>query len=122
MAVQPERLRFYALPHAMVQDFERLDAGIKKFLGWKHVQKAPPADPTNPEDPGQWAFDFTGELAEVPNQAEYRKACKEGSLVPADAETAQACNVEFKHPVPALEPHAALDEAAAAIEPTYSAT
>lgn len=109
MAGQPQPLRVYARSHAMVQDFERLEAGIKKFFGWKLVQKAPPKDPTNPEDKGEWAFDMTDEVVEVPNKPEYRKCCQEGSLRPADEATAKACGMPFE-PIAAHDTEAPLHD------------
>lgn len=94
MAVEPTRLRFYSCGK-QVQNYELLDQSIKKFLGWKLVQVAPPTDLANPEDKGKWEYQETGEVSEVPNRAEYRKACKDGDLVAADAETADACGVPF---------------------------
>jgi hypothetical protein len=91
----PNTLRFKARGTSLVQNFERLEAGIKSFLGRKYVQLAPPANPKDQEDIGQWAFVPTDEVAVVPFRAEYVKACKDGDLYAADAETAKACGVEF---------------------------
>lgn len=70
---------------ALVQDFERLELGIKRFLGWRLVSNAD----------GTRAFEETSEVAEVPYRAEYVFACREGDLWPADLETARACGVPF---------------------------
>jgi hypothetical protein len=82
-----QKLRFHARGEALVQDFERLDLGIKKFLGWRF---APSTDGGSTA-----AFEATGEVAEVPYRAEYVLACKAGDLWPADLETARACGVPF---------------------------
>lgn len=81
MATSPSKLRFYAQGTALVQNFEALDANITRFVGRKYD--------------GHLGFDKTGEVDEVPNRAEYRWACEEGELAPADAETAKACGVSF---------------------------
>jgi hypothetical protein len=79
-----KKLRFRARGEALVQNLERLEAGIKSFIGRKFVQVGPE----------QWGFDPTGD-EEVAYRAEYVKACKDGDLYPADAETASACGVAF---------------------------
>lgn len=81
----PKKLRFRARGEALVQNFERLEAGIKSFVGRKFVQV----------EGDQWGFKPTGESEEVTYCAEYVKACKDGDLWPADAETAAACGVPF---------------------------
>jgi len=89
-----QKLRFHARGTALVQDFERLDLGVKKFLGWKYIVN---------ED-GTASFDATGEAAEVPYRAEYVFACKGGDLWPADLDTARACGVPFDSKFGALAP------------------
>jgi hypothetical protein len=79
------KLRFRARGTALVQNFERLEAGIKSFLGRKFVEVAP----------GQMGFVPTDEDDEVTYRAEYVKACKDGDLWPADKATADACGVKF---------------------------
>lgn len=81
----PKKLRFRARGDALVQNYERLEAGIKSFIGRKFVQV----------DEEQWGFSPTGEDDEVAYRAEYVKACKDGDLWPADAATAAACGVAF---------------------------
>lgn len=81
----PSRLRFRARGEALVQNFERLEARIKSFVGRKYVEVSP----------GQWGFTPTGADEEVAYRAEYVKACKDGDLFPADAATAAACGVSF---------------------------
>ena len=82
----PKKLRFHARGEALVQDFERMEAGIKAFLGRKYQEV----------EPGVWGFVPTNEAAEVPYKAEYVKACKDGDLLPADEATAKACGVAFE--------------------------
>lgn len=81
----PKKLRFRARGDALVQNFERLDAGIKSFVGRKYLEV----------EPGQWGFKPTDEAEEVAYGAEYVRACQEGSLWAADEETAKACGVKF---------------------------
>lgn len=81
----PKKLRFRARGEALVQNFERLDAGIKSFVGRKYVEALP----------GQWGFRPTDEDEEVAYGSEYVRACKEESLWAADEETAKACGVKF---------------------------
>lgn len=80
-----KKLRFRARGSALVQDFERLEAGVKRFVGRKYVEV----------EPGVWGFQPTGKDEEVPLRAEYMKACREGDLWPADAATAARCGVPF---------------------------
>ena len=79
------KLRFRARGDALVQNFEKLDAGIKSFIGRKYVEV----------EPGWWGFVPTGETDEVAYRAEYVRSCKDGELYPADAETAAACGASF---------------------------
>lgn len=81
----PKKLRFRARGTALVQNFEKLEAGVKAFVGRKYVEV----------EPGRWGFKPTGADEEVPHRGEYLKACKDGDLYPADAATAAACGVSF---------------------------
>lgn len=81
----PKKLRFRARGNALVQNFERLEAGIKSFIGRKYTEV----------EPGVWGFKPTDQDEEVPYKAEYVKACKDGDLEPADKATADACGVSF---------------------------
>lgn len=78
-----KKLRFKASGEAMVQNLDRLEAGIKSFIGRKFVEVSS----------GQFGFVPTGSFEEVPYRAEYVKACKDGDLLPADEETALACGM-----------------------------
>lgn len=80
-----KKLRFYAAGNALVQNFERLEAGIKSFVGRKYKEV----------EPGVWGFVPSEVPEEVKYGAEYVKACKDGDLLPADEETAKACGVSF---------------------------
>jgi hypothetical protein len=81
----PKKLRFRARGNALVQNFARMEAGIKSFVGRKYQEV----------EPGQWGFVPTGETEEVAYAAEYVKACKDGDLFAADEATAAACGVSF---------------------------
>ncbi len=81
----PKKLRFRSRGEALVQNHARLEAGIKSFVGRKFLEV----------EPGVFGFCPTNEAEEVAYCAEYVKACKDGDLYPADAETASACGVSF---------------------------
>ncbi len=81
----PKKLRFRARGDALVQNFDRMEAGIKSFIGRKYQEV----------EPGVWGFVPTGDSEEVFYRAEFVKACKEGDLFAADKETAKACGVSF---------------------------
>ncbi len=82
----PEKtLRFRARGTALVQNYEAMEARIKRFIGRRYLEV----------EPGVFGFVPTGETDEVKYGAEYVRACKDGDLWPADLETAQACGVSF---------------------------
>lgn len=81
----PKKLRFRARGEALVQNHERLEAGVKSFVGRKYLEVSP----------GQWGFSPTNADDEVAYRAEYVKACLDGDLYPADRATAEACGVVF---------------------------
>jgi hypothetical protein len=113
--IPPEKLRFRARGTAMVQNFERLDAGINSFVGRKF---GPVKD-----KPGRHAFIPSGEVEEVPYRAEYVKACAEGDLWPADEETAKACDHYAKsHELPSVAFDPKFGATTAASTPTESGT
>lgn len=87
----PKKLRFRARGDALVQNFARLEAGIKSFVGRKYV--CVNGDPS--KEDAQWGFKPTGEDEEVAYAAEYVRACKEEALWAADEATAKACGVKF---------------------------
>ena len=87
----PGTLRFRARGTALVQHFERLDAGIKSFVGRRFTRVGGPT----PAPTDRWSFSPTGEAEEVAYRAEYVKACKDGDLWAADKATADACGVSF---------------------------
>lgn len=78
-------LRFRARGSALVTNFERLEAGVKSFIGrrWTEVE------------PGRKGFVPTEADEAVPYRAEYVKACQDGDLYPADLATAKVCGVSF---------------------------
>lgn len=86
------KLRFRARGTALVQNLDAMEARIKRFIGFKYTQLEAPTQ-ENPD--GRWAFVPTNEVAEVPARGEYVKACRDGDLWPADAETAAYCGVSF---------------------------
>ncbi len=80
-----KKLRFRARGESLVQNLEKLDAGIKSFIGRRFLQVGPDS----------WGFDPTGVDEEVAYRAEYVKACKDDCLWPADEATAKLCGVSF---------------------------
>jgi hypothetical protein len=85
------KLRFRARGSALVQNHERLEAGIKSFIGRKfeEVQAAQNGEPA------VFGFVPIGKDEEVAFNYEYVKACRDGDLWPADEATATACGVAF---------------------------
>lgn len=82
--IPPEKLRFRARGTAMVQNYDRLAAGINAFVG----RAFGPAK----DRPGRHGFAATGaaeELAYHPHGPEYVRACAQGDLWAADEETAK---------------------------------
>lgn len=82
------QLRFYARGDALVADVhaqEHPTHAVRRFIGrrWQEVA------------PGEWGWCPT----EKPQATEYHhdlvRACRDGDLWPADAETAKACGVAF---------------------------
>lgn len=82
----PKTLRVRPRGDALVQDHERLSAGVNAFIGRRMSEL---------EEPGTYGFVPTGEDAEVPYRAEYVKALKDGDLLPADDATAKAAGLSF---------------------------
>jgi hypothetical protein len=80
-----KKLSFRARGASLVQNHEKLEAGIKAFVGRKYTEV----------EPGVWGFVPTNADEEVSYCAEYVKACKDGDLYPANAATAAACGVPF---------------------------
>ena len=111
----PKTLRFRARPYPradealppeerrqmpLVQNLARFEAGIKSFIGCRHLEVSP----------DQFAFVSTEQPEQVAYDAHYVMACLAGDLEPADAETAKACGVSFD---PAFDtPAKAVDKAA----------
>ena len=80
-------LRVRAKAPALCQNYEALESGVKRFIGWK----ASPA-----------GFEATGDVESVPMRAEYVQAVKDGDLEAADDATATACGVALQ-PAPAAK-------------------
>jgi len=81
---------------ALVHNFEALEAGILRFVGWRRDSTL--GEPVTQADgtvvtPGGWVH--TGEPVEVPNRHEYRHALIVGDLEPADEATARAVGLPF---------------------------
>jgi hypothetical protein len=113
--IPPEKLRFRARGTAMVQHYERLDAGINAFVGRKFGQVK--------DQPGRHGFIPSNETDEVPYRAEYVKACADGDLYPADEETAKACNHYAKaHGLPCVKFDATFGAEGATAGPSLPAT
>jgi hypothetical protein len=94
------KLRVLARGLAMVPDLERLEAGVRRFVGRK-------IDPTlgyasrdengNVVMSGGWPPSHQpGSPDEVPVRAEYVAHVKDNDLWPADEATAAACGVKFE--------------------------
>jgi hypothetical protein len=81
-----QSLRVKARGTALVPNYELEAAGIRAFVG----RKFGPAD-----EPGRFGFAPLDEAVEVPNRAEYVKACTDGDLWAADEPTAKVCGVKF---------------------------
>ncbi len=83
---------------ALVQDHAALEAGINRFIGWKHTEI----------DPGVWAKVATGEAVHVPNKAphasEYFMALRAGDLLPGDEATAAWAGIAFESKPAKAEP------------------
>jgi hypothetical protein len=87
-AVDPAgKLCVRAKGSALVCDYERLEAGIKKFIGRKIVNLSETAE--------EWAFIPTDESECIPDRAEYRRAVRDGELWAASPDTAKKCGVKF---------------------------
>lgn len=85
------KLRFRARGSALVQNHERLEAGIKSFIGRKFEE----VHAAQNGEPAVFGFVPTNKDEEVVFNYEYVKACKDGELWPADEATAAACGVPF---------------------------
>jgi hypothetical protein len=83
----PKTLRVRARDGVLVQDHERLDAGVNAFVGHKFGP--------NPEAAGQFAFVPTGEDVELPYRAEYVHAIAAGDLIAIDADTAKVAGLSL---------------------------
>lgn len=87
-----EKLRFYAVEGAMVQDHAALTAGVRRYIGLKFV---PAADA---DAVGGWKP--TDEPTEIDGASPYRslyvRDCRDGMLRPADEATALACGLKFE--------------------------
>jgi hypothetical protein len=82
-----KKLKVKANPEktSMVTNFEALDAGIKRFVGWKW-------DTTLEPRPG---FKQHEDVEEVPNRKEYRDCLSCGELLPADEFTANIVGLKY---------------------------
>lgn len=86
-----QKLSFRASGTALVQDFDAMEHGIRRYIGRVAIDKD--GKPTH--DPGSVAgWKVKDEPQEVPYRAEYVKAAKDGDLVPADDATAAACGLK----------------------------
>lgn len=125
-----KKLRFVARGSALVPNFERHEVGVRAFVGrkWTMLDEETiaamvpdPLDrarrdvglPTDFDFDGapRYAFVGTNEPEEVPNRAEYVKACADGDLWPADEHTARVCNAYARaHGLPEVKFDAKLGE------------
>ncbi len=83
-------LRVRSRGDALVQDYAAMDAGVRRFIGWR--RDASLRDEAAAIDGG---FVSTGADVELPFRAEYVTALKDGSLWPADKATAELAGVPF---------------------------
>jgi hypothetical protein len=81
----PQTLRVRARGTSLVPNHEAEEAGTRRFIGRKYAEVSP----------GQWGFEPTNAVEDVPNRPEYVKAVKDGDLWAADQATADACGVAF---------------------------
>jgi hypothetical protein len=70
----------------MVQNYDRLEAGVNAFVGMKLLELE--------DKPGQFGFVVQDEIVELPYRSEYVKALKDGDLLPADDETAKLAGLQ----------------------------
>lgn len=84
--MNPKTLRVRASGTALVQNHEQLEQGRNSFIGrvYKELEGKP----------GQYGFEPTNEVAEVPNRVEYIRALQSGELAAADDATAKAAGLE----------------------------
>jgi len=88
----PQKLSFRARGTDMVQDLEAMEAGIRRYIGRKAVNKDG-AQAGSVADLVGWVS--TDAAQEVPYRHEYVRAARDGGLWCADKATADACGVEF---------------------------
>ena len=82
------QLRFYARRDALVADVhaqEHPTHPVRRYIGrrWQEV------------NPGQWGWAATEEGQTVEYHHDLARACRDGDLWPADAETARICGAPF---------------------------
>lgn len=80
-------LRVRATGKGLVQNYERLEAGTNAFIGRKFAERK--------DAPGQYAFEPSDAIVEVPFRVEYVKAIQTGDLEPADKATADRVGVKW---------------------------
>lgn len=88
----PQKLSFRARGTDMVQDLEAMEAGIRRYVGRRAVNKDG-AQAGSVADLVGWVP--TDAAQEVPFRHEYVRAARDGGLWCADEATAKACGVEF---------------------------
>lgn len=102
----PKMLRLRAKPGLLYPHLQREEAGTRAFLGHRHGVVMPGPDETGALD--VFGFVATDEIVELPLDkfaSEYAKACADGDLVAADAETAAICRQLTGRVVPFELPH-----------------
>lgn len=82
--MQPKTLKFRAVGMALVQDYEAMEGGVRRYVGRKA---------TVIDDRLAWPAEG---VAEVPYRNDYVAACVAGDLEAADAETAKACGLSLE--------------------------
>jgi len=78
-------LKVKAAHTALVQNYEAMDAGVRRFIGRR-------LDPSLGEC-GGWVPKEEGEV--IPFRAEYVQAVKDGDLEVMDQESALLCGIKF---------------------------
>lgn len=107
---QPDKLRVTLIecdPPPMVQDYRAMAGGVRRYLGMKHDPTLGKSftDPLTNITQNQGGWRTTGEVIELPmdeHAMEYVRLVHEGTLIPADAATAEYCGVKLLAPKAAL--------------------
>lgn len=87
-------LRVRPHPNAMVQDYDALDAFVRRYVGWHH-------DPSLGANGGFVMDDHVVELpSDGAHAADYLRHLRARDLLPADAATARRAGLPFEEKKP----------------------